>query len=844
MQHSLGFLALVLGGAVVGAFLLDLVGLEVRPWTVGPVVLALLALTGWNFWRQVRRGKYAWGGYHPGEFALFLAVGLGFLAYAIWLGRPNLLPVGTTVDAVHQYGLADYITQSGHLPIHATDQRANLQDGLAYPPAFVTIVALLAPITGFDPIYLLYPLAAFCAALSACLTFAITSFLLREKPWRLPLAGLAAGLTFVPYGYTFGSFTFQNYFAQVFGQALLLLALFFLVDWQRHHDPVTVGFFGLTVAALIICYPTFALIPLAAFGLLALFWSGQSWRKRLIYLGAVFGPLIILAILFLKDRLETGLGTVANEGEVLLPDLGRYGWPVVVVATVGLALALWRGQAGARLVGLYAGLVALEGLGLWLLKTFFNQGSYYAVYKLFYPAAYLFPLLAVIGLDWIFGAVFKSRPRPPAKFWSIRRVELVGAGLGIGLYGLFLVGTWIAHPNPERPFAVITRDEVNVARWMKSHLKIDEYNVSYNVLPGTPAYWLQVGIFKQPRGVHSNDLLNRIPLTFESWFYGYDSTPYLFTGDLPRINLDERTQVLYQSGSAAVLTRTPAYDQESGLRPGLTLQYKSDLKNGYLELRTEATMTAEPSSWLRLGLEVEPAGGGSALYSTAVPAEPGREKKQFMGIVLGIPNLKISEFYSNQATLQPPAQPAKPLAPGQYAAFMILYKQDAVLVKHKLFEFNQPPGVIPIPDFGKGVAFGQYLYEGSLPQTLPAIPLVDFSLDEAQFRLKGLDLPEKGPAGATIQAAIQMQAIAPVSHSYKLRWLWLDQAGQEVARTEAEPLNGLYPTWLWPAGQPTTLRQGLKLPTKPGRYQLALALVNEAGTVSELKPLAKFVEVS
>ncbi len=846
MQHTLGLATFGLGGSVVFAFLLDLVGLPVRPWTVGPLVLALIGLAGWNLGRQVRRGKYSWGGYDFAEFVAFGLVFGGFLAYAFWLGKPNLLPVGTTVDAVHQYGLADYIGQSGRLPIHATELRANLQDGLAYPPAYVIIVSLIAQTFKLDPLYLLYPVAAFLAALATAATFAVVSLLLRGRPWRLPLAGLAAGLTFVPYGYTFGSFTSQNYFAQVFAHALLVMTLFFLLAWRRDDSAISVGLFGLTEAALLICYPTFALIPLATFGLLVLFWKGRTWRTRLLYLAGILIPLGILAFLFLKDRLETGLGTVANEGEVLQPDLNRYGWPVLVVAMFGLGFTLWQGKPGSWIVALFGGLLALEGLALWLLKGFFNQGSYYAVYKQFYPALYLVVVLAAIGLDWLlrrFALGLEKRSGPKLHLGRSQAAWLASL-IAVGLYGAFLAGTWVIHPKPERATAVITPDEIKVAQWMKANLKLDEYAVGYNVPPGTPAYWLQVGIFKQPRGVRSNDLLNRLPLTFGGWFYAPDSNRYFFTDDLQQINLDERSQVLYQSGSAAVLTRTEAYDQQFGLRPGLTIQYTGDLKQGYLELRTEATLTQEASNWLKVGLEIEPAGGGPVIFSEMVPAEAGREKKQFMGIVVGVPNLKLHEFYSNQQNLTQPSPTSQPLAPGRYAAFMVLQKQGAVIVRHKLLEFTQAPSSIPVPDFGPGVPFGQYVFEGSLTQSLPPVGPFDFALNIDRFRLLGLQLPDKAGSGETIQAGLQWQIVASVSRSYKLRWVWLDENGQAVAQVEAVPLNGLYPTWLWPAAQPTTIRQGLKLPGKAGRYQLALALVDgTTGQASELKRLAKFIEV-
>ncbi len=840
MQHTLGLGLMLVGGTVLCAFLLDLAGLPMRPWTVGPLVLVMIAGFGWNFWRKIKKGYYRWGSWDFAEFAVFALVVGGFLAYALWLGRPNLLPVGTTVDAVHQYGLAEYISESGKLPIHATEQRTNLQDGLEYPPAFVTVAALVSQTASIDPIHVLYPLTALFAAIAAGATFAIVSLLLAGKPWRLPLAGLAAGFSLIPYPYTFGSFTDQNYFAQVMAQAMLMLALFYLLMWRRDQNIETLLLFGLAASSLIIGYPTWAAIPLAAFGLVVLFWQGKSWRERFYWLLGLLLPLGLLAALFLKDRLKTGLGTVSNEGLVVLPDLGLYSWPVLVLAAIGLFLSLWRDPNQNRIISLFCGLVALEGFGFWLLKTAFNIGSYYSVYKLFYPAAYLFPVLAALGLGYL---VNQQSPKILNKNPGILGFWWFKPTLGILLFGLFLAITWLNHPRPERPYPVITQDGYNVANWMKNNLKIGEYSVGYAVKPGTPAYWLQVGLFKQPRGTRTNDLLNLEPQTFQSWFYNPDSNQYLFIEDINQANLDERTKILYQSGSAVVLTRTPAFQQQFGTRPNLTIQFKSELNNSVLSVRSEATMSEDPSSWLLIGLEIESAAGGEAVFKAYTPAEYNRPKKQFLGIVVNLPPLLVNELYSNS---QFPAKPdPHDLPPGDYKAFLVVQKKGATIERRKLLNFTVTAerNIITRPE--EKVVVGQYVFEGRLPEQLPSITPLTMQLNNESFRLDSLAMPISGKAGETIQVISEWQAITPTARSYQLGWVWLDSNGQSVSETAALPLNGLYPTWMWPSSGSAIIQQGLKLPAKAGRYQLALFLVDTTNQQkSVLGKLDKFIEVS
>jgi hypothetical protein len=568
-----------------------------------------------------------------------------------------------------------------------------------------------------------------------------------------------------------------------------------------------------------------------------LFTSGPRWYTRLFGLAVILLPVALLGLLFLKDRLSIGLGTIANEGDVLLPDLGRYGWPVVILAGVGLVTALWRGQDTDRLAALFCGLVALEGFGFWFLKTFLEQGSYYSLYKLFYPAAYLFPVLAALGINFLAGLVWKREIRTGSVI-----PKLVFPALAVILFGLCLVPTWAANPRPERPYPVITADNLKVARWMKQNLEINEFSVAYNVRPGTPGYWLQVGLFKLPRGVRSNDVLYLPPPTFESWFYSPDSQKYLFTDDLQRVNLDERVQVLYQSGSAAVLTRTPAYTRQLGQRPNLTLTYRAEHYKNALMFTSETTMSQEPTEWLSVGVEIEKAEGGSVLFKGYVPAEKGRLRKQFLGITVRFPAFQVLEFYSNN-NFPPKPDPVPAMPPAKYSAYLVLQKHGTTIERRKLNDFTLlNSGEIAVEE-GQRVVQGQYVFEGSLPQDEKPGELAAFQINGEDIKLVGLDLPAKTGANQTAQLELKWLLPTGTTRNYRFRLVWLDESGKAVAEYEAQPLNGLYPTWMWPAGKTVTIRQGLKAPEKAGQYRLAVGLV-EGSTKSELKALDKFLEVS
>jgi hypothetical protein len=849
LDYSLALLALLFAGPVVLAFLLDLAGLPVRGWSVGPLELLLIAGFGWwgIFAHQKKNSRNA-GRLEIRAATLFWLILAGVLLYLLWLGRSSaLLPVGTTVDAVHQYGLAQYIRDSGKLPIHAVELRANLQDGLEYPPALVTLVALLGGLVRLDVVYLLYPVASLCVALSCGVTFALAFRFLNGRAGALPLAALAATLPFISYGYTFGSITDQNYFAMVLAEFFLLLSLYFLLSWKFLPRLQNAFLFTLTVGALLIDYPTWALIPAAAFGLVALFQPKFGWRSRLIYLGAVFVPLALLAVLFLKDRLRVGLGTVANEGDVLLPDLSRYGWPVVALAAFGLVAAFWWKRL--QILALFSGLVAGEGLAFYVLKNSFGQGSYYSVYKLFYPAVFLFALLAVGGLAELLRLIL-SRLKENCKqssFLPARPIRLVYSKVGLWLTGFLILvaglgANWLAHPEAERAYPVITPDMVKAAGWMAQNLKVDQYSVGYGLPPGTPAYWVQVGFLKQPQGNRAKLLLTDEPLTFEQWFYNASSEKYFFTDNLNRVNLDERLSLLYRSGSVGVLTRTPAYEETRTKRQSMTLRYRAELNPDRIKLTAEASFSLEPSQWAGLGITIEPEQGGPAVFEQLTPAEPDRDRQEYMGINFLLPSLKMQELYTN--SMFPPAQSFPPLSSGNFTAYVQLYKKNVPVERRKLFSFAYDGANQRISfDPAQRIQEGQFLFDGPLSPdvTLPTARL-DFGTGMPQ--LASYELKEEAQAGQTVPLNLLWFNPAIPPKNYRVILAVLDDQGHSLTQSENVPLNGLFPVWFWPANQPVVYSQNLKLPDKPGRYTLAVALLDPAsGQKTALQKLDKPLEV-
>jgi hypothetical protein len=832
-------LCLILSGTVIGAFLLDLVGLPVRLWSVAVIILVMIAGYGFWFYHQrlssnhiqklvslvYRLRSFLSFILHPSSFIL-----LGVFAYLLWLGRPSLLPVGTTVDAVHQYGLAQYINESGRLPIHALEQKPNLQDGLQYPPAFVICAALLSQLLNLDVVYLLYPLASLFLALAVLLVFAIVSLLLEGKSGQSVLAAGAAGLSLVPYGYTFGSITDQNYFAQVMGQMLILLSLYFLLFWQKNPSIINTLFFNLTLVTLLITYPTWAFISFAAFVLVATGGVKIKIKLRFGYIGVttlVFG---VFALLFLKDRIGEGLGTVANEGLVLLPDLANYTYPLIILAGLGLILVLWKGDNLQKAAALFCGVIFAEGFGFWILKTWFEIGSYYSIYKLLYLGAFFLPILAALGLHHLFNFV-NYKPKDWLNW------------LAVPVFGLFLAAIWLIYPKAQIGYRVITPDNVSVAQWMAQNLKVGEYSIAYALPYGTPAYWVQIGFLEQPRGVRSNNLITNEPISFPQWFYNPDSEQYLFTDDLSKINLDERLQVLYQSGNSAVLTRTAAYktSQQSGNRPNLNIAYKVTLEGSRLNINSTITASEEPRKWFSLLMVVENSKTGATVLAESSRIEEGRERQQFLGLVVNMPTMQVQEFYLNNQFPVPKNGTA--LTPGKYSVYLGLQKGVTPMEQRKVleFEFDGTNFTSAEP-----VVLGQFIFEGALlEQSLPNKANQTFELNTEKLTLESYNLPETVKVAETVQIGMNWRIEARINNNYRILLALRDAEGKIVSETEYLPRNGLYPTWLWTPQRLVNLAPSIKMPGKSGKYSVAITLLDPTanGKRSQTFILDKIIEV-
>ena len=93
-------------------------------------------------------------------------------------------------------------------------------------------------------------------------------------------------------------------------------------------------------------------------------------------------------------------------------------------------------------------------------------------------------------------------------------------------------------------------------------------------------------------------------------------------------------------------------------------------------------------------------------------------------------------------------------------------------------------------------------------------------------------------AGDTLQLDFLWRALRAEPGQYLISASLVDDKGFKWAVRDAEPSDGMYPTWMWAAGQ--QVRDQLRMPvppeTPPGRYHLALRVLQEGRPLSLIDP--------
>jgi hypothetical protein len=211
--------------------------------------------------------------------------------------------------------------------------------------------------------------------------------------------------------------------------------------------------------------------------------------------------------------------------------------------------------------------------------------------------------------------------------------------------------------------------------------------------------------------------------------------------------------------------------------------------------------------------------------------------------VVALPSLEVKELYSNNTFLPKPSNPPV-LEPGHYISYMLLKKNDSIVEKIPLLEFDMSNENQLQPNPQKQAASGYLLYEGveaqdKLPEAKPvqlaSAPDFSLSVQLSQNKFK---------SSAKTTLATEWNLAKDTALNYEIRWYWLDSNQQIVGDFTSTPDAGHYPTWLWTPATAIRFNQEVSVPDKPDNYQLAVALV-EQNSISEpqLTPLNIFIKV-
>jgi hypothetical protein len=870
-----GLAAIVVAGVVAGRLGLPITGALL----LGAALLGALPRLA-----VLARGRWATRGPElAAALVALLAVGAAGLA-AAW---PALLPVGSSIDAVHHYQLICWIAEHAAFPPIDGDTRGLMGEMVAYPPGLALVVVAAGALFGRPPLVALYPVVALIGALSAALTVLLSSAageyamqngackkgLRRSLPhvafYMLHFLMLLVGplLLLAHRVYTLDAYTDQSYYAMTLGVFLLLLAAGYLIVEPR----LTFGGaaqLGLVLAALVGVYPLWTAIPAAFAGLVILFAPhtpasvlaqeaetiahrdillsaadrGRGWGRqgRMLRLALALLPALGLALLDLPARLRVGQVVLAHQGAVSLPTLWNLmplllALPAVVLLCAALLRQIGKPRRDTKghATGAYLPVPSCP---------FMNHNGVRLL---------MFATLALAALGVLLGAAQAGRAAsyhgykllfvvtPIAativgaaalRLSAIRRPLARWMALAAAVILLAVTGSFRVLPAPT--VQPLTLDSVAAARWLTANRPRDAKKALVVGAPAGPlAYWLQVGLLGQRRdkadlAVRAFDAPTTSP---EAWIVDDQLPKFALAPQLDR--LPPGAEVVARFGRAAVVRRSSSFDVAQ-LDP-LLIRYRSAWHDDRLTTDIEL-LRRRPGRTPLLELRLERAGELIATF----PLQPddARTRPQYLGLELR-PATLDGRGYVNRDAFPEFARP--PSAPdGVFTLVLRLTLDGSTLDERQLATFERTAGRIE-----QLSAVGGELVYLRRAQAADAIERADARFDGA-LRLTGWS--QRFADDDTLVVGLRWEALRPIDRSLFAEIQVLDAAGQVVAASVTPPQQGFYPTWRWRPAESVADEHQVTLPPDllPGIYRLRVQMRDFAvagGPASGAAQLGQFV---
>jgi hypothetical protein len=531
-----------LASTIAAAYGLDRAGGGFTPAVMLPVTAgAALASLAWLVRRRERAAR--------SETVGFAAVVGGAFVWLLWIARPWLLPLGRGADLTHHLLLVGYIERHWSL-VHDPGVEAYLGEMVSYTPGLHILAALAGAWSGGDGLHALHPLVSATVALKAGLVYLVVLRLLPCGVPRAALAAVAALLLLLPRAYVLGSFTQYSFLAQVAAELFAVAMWWALVVWDQTPRPGAALLFGVAAVGAFLTWPIWTGPPAVALGLTLLVRREPDAATRLRHGVLALAPLAIVAAVYVAGRSAGWLQMAGAGGDVLRPLAAEYGFPFLVLAAMGLALA--PGERAARATLLFIAGIALQAGVLYVRSLASGETSFYMAFKTFYLFPY--PLAAVAILPparaWLAVARLGQAPRAAA---LTRRVPSAGLAAALVACVAYAVVRPLAREPREAP--ALTGPLLLAGAWARAH--VPPACVEYLVADDDAAYWLHLAVLGNPRwsARTAADTTYDFEDAVVRWL-AREGLPYAIA-ELPALTSDVRAEldVVASFGDAAVVRR-------------------------------------------------------------------------------------------------------------------------------------------------------------------------------------------------------------------------------------------------------------------------------------------------
>lgn len=781
---------LCLAALIVAAVGADALGLPLRPAVALPIAFFLLAPVAISSWR--RRALKP----DPLTDAALLLVALligGVLIAPAW---PDLLPPGTSPDAVHHTALANYLRDHGRLIRGERAAQVQLIEMAEYPPGFAILTVLGSQILGLEPVRLIYPFAALVVVLGVV---SVALLIAQSVPASTrPLAIAASAAALLMPAYIFGIVAIENYYGQALAQLLIVAAAYTAL---RHVQQPGSRFrfrLVLLLLALLFSYTTWLPVALLAVGG-ALLIVNVRWRDRILWIAIVIVPAALLAVPYALGRASTGATVLLYEGSTIRDPLAATGVAIPILALIGLTCG-W--QTRERRVGL---LVIGAAIGHAAALFVLWQRGIIAGY-IYYKSYYLIALLLLVPLGWLVADVATRLLRGRSR----RAQVVVQSGAMVAMVAIGVV----VRPSLATARSV-SLSMAQAADWIRANG--DPAEAAYALrAPGLPAYWLHVGLLRQPRTAAAHALLTTPPTSFDAWYFDPETPRTLLLEQPAPPAITDGLDVQYANACCTILRKNDGYAAALDRQRPLLVNYRVAMADGRMRVEARAfDQISQPDLTLRVVAQGHDR--VLAAFDQAVPQRAGRV--QHIGVAIDPLTLAGSGFANEQAAEWAAVNPQTP-----YQFRVQLLHGDAIVREQTIAECAAPcetPAIV------------QPRGEWALYQ--PAVAAADltprgYTLGDAIALTGSLVDRDLVAPGATVNVDLRWNALQPIGTRYTTFVQLIAADGGAALSVEGEANNGAAPTWRWQSGDSIDARWQLRLPDElqPGRYELVVGMYDPA----------------